>query len=156
MTADELYSQIKNMFNDIGLKLEPGELSLKKNATDYSIKILKNVGFKIKKGNRDHFLIRKIPGYNLPDRYKVDSLKSFPLYHRVWLVFDEDLSDLKKYLLQMYISALPDDDVFGCCNEFKVCSDNMACLKNLKFSARCMYKVNLEAGRIFYGINRNI
>lgn len=48
-------------------------------------------------------------------------------------------------------------DIFGCCNDFVRCSDAGACLKrnNPEYSG-CLYRKNLEAGRIFYGKNKTI
>ena len=46
---------------------------------------------------------------------------------------------------------------FGCCNDFVRCSDARQCLKANDPDYRgCQYRKNLEAGRIFYGKNRNI
>ena len=46
---------------------------------------------------------------------------------------------------------------FGCCNDFLRCSDNRSCIhKDDPFYRGCYYRKNLEAGRIFYGKNRNI
>lgn len=46
---------------------------------------------------------------------------------------------------------------FGCCNDFIRCSDALKCLKVDNPDYRgCSYRKNLEAGRIFYGKNRNI
>lgn len=46
---------------------------------------------------------------------------------------------------------------FGCCNDFNLCSDAKRCLKESDpFYLGCQYRKNLEAGRIFYGKNRNI
>ncbi len=48
-------------------------------------------------------------------------------------------------------------DVFGCCSRYIQCSDAKLCVHSDKKEARgCMYKVNLDNGRIFYGKNRNI
>lgn len=156
MTADELFYEVEALLAELGLDLEPEELTLKKNATDYSIKLMKNVILKIKQGDCDHFFIKKAGDMELLERYQADSLKSFPLYHRAWIFLNNDISDLKNYILELYTRSLPDEDVFGCCNEFKMCSDVKSCVKGLKFSVRCMYKKNLDAGRIFYSINKNI
>lgn len=49
-----------------------------------------------------------------------------------------------------------DADPFGCCNDFVRCSDARACLyPKERFALRCYYRQNLEAGRIFYGKNKN-
>ena len=46
---------------------------------------------------------------------------------------------------------------FGCCNDFILCSDAGHCLKAKDPDYNgCQYRKNLEAGRIFYGINRNV
>lgn len=46
---------------------------------------------------------------------------------------------------------------FGCCDKFNKCSDLKHCVHdNLLFSKACIYRSNLDAGRIFYGKNRNI
>lgn len=46
---------------------------------------------------------------------------------------------------------------FGCCNDFLKCSDAKQCLyPHDRFYNGCYYRKNLEAGRIFYGKNRNV
>lgn len=46
---------------------------------------------------------------------------------------------------------------FGCCSKFIECSDAKKCLhENKLYATSCSYRKNLEAGRIFYGKNRNI
>lgn len=46
---------------------------------------------------------------------------------------------------------------FGCCNDHVRCSDARRCLhEDDKFYLGCIYRKNLEAGRIFYGKNRNV
>lgn len=46
---------------------------------------------------------------------------------------------------------------FGCCNDHVRCSDARRCLhEDDKFYLGCIYRKNLEAGRIFYGANRNV
>lgn len=48
-------------------------------------------------------------------------------------------------------------ETFACCNSFLQCSDAKRCLheKDRNYNG-CYYRKNLEAGRIFYGKNRNI
>lgn len=48
-------------------------------------------------------------------------------------------------------------DLFGCCSSYVECSDSRSCLhKSEPDYAGCMYRKNLEKGRIFYGKNANI
>jgi hypothetical protein len=48
-------------------------------------------------------------------------------------------------------------DSYGCCSRYEMCSDERKCVHpDVKFAQGCMYKKNLENGRIFYGKNRNV
>ena len=49
------------------------------------------------------------------------------------------------------------DTSFACCSDFVRCSDARECLHQTDiFYNHCYYRENLEAGRIFYGKNKNI
>ena len=55
------------------------------------------------------------------------------------------------------LSSSTKGDSFGCCSDFVRCSDALCCLKNDNPAYRgCAYRKNLEAGRVFYGKNKNI
>lgn len=43
-----------------------------------------------------------------------------------------------------------DSDVFGCCNHYKECSDAKKCIRTDDRAEACLYRKNLEAGKIFY------
>lgn len=43
-----------------------------------------------------------------------------------------------------------DSDVFGCCSQYKQCSDAKKCLRTDDRAEACLYRKNLEAGKIFY------
>lgn len=61
------------------------------------------------------------------------------------------LKEKKKEIFRNLIT-----DTFGCCNDFERCSDALQCLHPEKrFYNGCMYRRNLEAGKVFYGKNRN-
>lgn len=46
---------------------------------------------------------------------------------------------------------------FGCCSRFNRCSDAKKCVHDNKlYSKACIYRSNLDEGRIFYGKNRNV
>lgn len=62
------------------------------------------------------------------------------------------LSSRKKEIFRNTIT-----EEFGCCNDFMKCSDAKECLyPQDRFFNGCQYRRNLEAGKIFYGKNRNI
>ena len=49
------------------------------------------------------------------------------------------------------------DTSFACCSAFVRCSDARECLHQTDiYYNHCYYRENLEAGRIFYGKNKNI
>ncbi len=48
------------------------------------------------------------------------------------------------------------DVSFACCNDFERCSDALSCIHpHESFYNHCLYRTNLEAGRVFYGKNKN-
>ncbi len=58
------------------------------------------------------------------------------------------------YRIKLYVSS---SAPFGCCSKFVECSDAKKCVhENKLYATACMYRMNLESGRIFYGKNRNI
>ena len=59
-----------------------------------------------------------------------------------------------EYCINGYVSKA---DRFACCSSFEKCSDALKCVhENKLYSKACMYRDNLDSGRIFYGKNRNI
>lgn len=67
-----------------------------------------------------------------------------------WLSYIEQLTE---YSVRIYESkATP----FACCSRFTECSDAKHCVhENKLYACACMYKTNLDQGRIFYGKNKN-
>ena len=58
------------------------------------------------------------------------------------------------YCIRGYVSKAAR---FGCCSSFTACSDARKCVhENKLYSKACIYRDSLDAGRIFYGKNRNI
>ncbi|HIU09811.1 MAG TPA: hypothetical protein IAB00_00940 [Candidatus Avidehalobacter gallistercoris] len=59
--------------------------------------------------------------------------------------------------LYNYAKKYYSSEIFGCCSKYIQCSDARQCIVNdLAISINCAYFKNLQAGRIFYGKNRNI
>ena len=74
-------------------------------------------------------------------------------------IFSDLLSNTEKahLLLKPMLTDLFSSDVFGCCSKYEECSDNKECVHpDRAFAMACQYKRNLDNGRIFYGVNRNI
>jgi hypothetical protein len=56
-----------------------------------------------------------------------------------------------------YANYCSSQDSFGCCSLYEKCSDVKRCIHENQFYAKkCSYRGNLEAGKIFYGKNKNI
>lgn len=69
--------------------------------------------------------------------------------------------ELVKYIkantMHAYMNYTSKESAFGCCDCFIKCSDVKKCIhENKLFSRACMYRRNLEAGKIFYGKNKTI
>lgn len=84
----------------------------------------------------------------------------FDKLKKLIVIFPMNHSQLIDYLEKLFDCSLelfePSTKI-GCCGKFNECSDNKKCVHENTFYARaCYYRKNLEAGRIFYGKNRNV
>ena len=70
-------------------------------------------------------------------------------------VAEQILKNIEAVFKQCYMEGSVER--FGCCSRYNECSDEKKCIHpDIKFAQGCIYKNNLENGRIFYGINRNM
>lgn len=87
-----------------------------------------------------------------------DGSKKFPVRKASDFTPDQLLAimeDLKRKMQELFLTL--NVEKFGCCNDFIACSDARMCLhQDDRFYNGCYYRKNLEAGRIFYGKNKNI
>lgn len=70
----------------------------------------------------------------------------------------EDVLDLMQQLSEVYMLVLSElgGESFGCCARYIECSDAGKCVHPDYFtSLACLYKRNLDNGRVFYGKNQN-
>ena len=68
-----------------------------------------------------------------------------------------DMLDFIRSIVMQGLAHYESTSSFACCSQFIRCSDEKKCVHvNKLYSKGCMYRANLEAGRIFYGKNRNI
>ncbi|MBP0989755.1 MAG: hypothetical protein J5874_01055, partial [Oscillospiraceae bacterium] len=59
--------------------------------------------------------------------------------------------------IDRFIYPLFQFDSMGCCGKYNECSDAGTCVHDdLIYAGCCMYRKNLEAGKIFYGKKRNV
>ena len=88
----------------------------------------------------------------------VHELKSKPDYIAIDFTPNEDLSYyIAEYLRYAYQHFYTPKLTFGCCSRYMQCSDELHCVHpDQVYAKQCHYRVNLEAGRIFYGKNKTI
>ncbi len=84
-----------------------------------------------------------------PDFFRIP-LEEFPKIEEL-----EDDPDFIKLISDIFLDALSLEP-FGCCHKYVACSDAKKCLHDdLIYATACMYRRNLEKGKIFYGENKN-
>ena len=87
----------------------------------------------------------------------IDGKIYFPALGKDGIFDPEELSSRFQEVLISQLQALFPCDTFGCCSFYQVCSDRKECVHtNPYYAAGCMYKKNLDAGKIFYGVNKNV
>lgn len=67
-----------------------------------------------------------------------------------------DLIIMSDVIIDIYDNTESQVDFFSCCSRYMECSDAKVCIHPDKIHAQgCNYKLNLEVGKIFYGVNAN-
>ena len=76
------------------------------------------------------------------------------------VIFNQDDDSIYSYIENNIIFCLENyssGESFACCSKYVDCSDARKCLhENKMYAMKCKYRKNLEAGKIFYGVNKNI
>jgi hypothetical protein len=95
---------------------------------------------------------------SLPEEAELKELKSDQNFKHI--LFDESMESLYSYIRANVIYCIENylaSSSFGCCSKFEKCSDEKKCLhENKLYSTGCAYRRNLEHGKIFYGLKRNV
>jgi len=95
---------------------------------------------------------------DVPSNATVKELKSDVVFKHI--VFEEGMESLYDYIRSNVIYCVDNYESscsFGCCSRFEECSDAKRCIHENKLYAKgCSYRRNLDSGKIFYGVNRNI
>lgn len=93
-----------------------------------------------------------------PTSADIKKLKSDVFIHVIFSETDNAIFPYIKenilYCLSHYRSK---EKTFGCCSLFIKCSDSQKCIHaNRLYATSCLYRHQLESGKIFYGKNKNI
>lgn len=114
----------------------------------------------IKKDSSVELFIRKEQANEIaiPDTATIKILKSDPNFQHVnFGENDDSIYDFIKKNILYCLANYEATSSFGCCSRFIECSDAKKCVhENKIYSMGCKYRMNLDAGRIFYGKNKNI
>lgn len=97
-----------------------------------------------------------IPDFAIQKKTKADGLFTRIIFNSIEDNIDM-LGNLVKTIVKIGLDYYESGSSFGCCSQFMKCSDAKKCVhENKLYSKGCQYRKNLDAGRIFYGKNRNI
>lgn len=152
-TPQEIYEAITRIVDD------KEYVTLNINKTCSSISMFDGVVFRIRINSRTQCLDtdNSIAVEYVPDISGASLTKSTA--HIPIVVEEESISTIKAMVRDIYEQrrSQVSGDTFGCCNDHVRCSDAGYCLhlKDREYWG-CYYRKNLEAGRIFYGKNKNI
>lgn len=170
---EKLENMIKNVkidnFNiyDVCEKKEKLKLNDEYKNDTFSYKIFENnilLKYNTMKKISDFIEIRYI-NENIYDRIKNKmenvQYKEGDLYIRISIDNIDQLDILEKEIqdifIEMFLQYMNTAESFGCCSRYEECSDEKHCVQNdVRLRCSCMYKKNLDAGRIFYGKNKNV
>lgn len=162
MEAVSIFQKIKSHLNqqaqDNAIGTDLIALSKTKKKGDYTVKIDKTVLCKIICQNNQNY-IRISKQYakflkDFPGNYTIAKDNNYLLPIAQEKNLDQILVVLSNIFDDITLSDVPH---FGCCSRYVACSDAKQCVhpdKNI--SKACGYKKNLDSGKIFYGINKNI
>ncbi len=68
----------------------------------------------------------------------------------------DNVIELAHPICAVAVEELSCGERFGCCSRYEQCSDERKCINPDQFMAlACVYRKNLENGKIFYGKNKN-
>ena len=128
-------------------------------------KAVRNMLAKIKMNGKKPFIAFRSKYYHafIGLGYPLYEVKSDAGFFRIELsdFFERELNKEQKQRLtevigQMFLDTM-NFSSFGCCDLYTQCSDKKKCLhEDLLYATSCMYRKNLERGKIFYGDNKNV
>lgn len=156
MNANMFFEDLKTILEIKGIKTT--HFKFQKNKNDYSIKFKANIVFKLNE-NKELLYIKTDFADNVLLFFHDTDFTSDASFVRLPFALAEkhmdEINNLFLIIIKKYLE-LSDLNTFGCCSKYIQCSDEKKCLypDNVDYMG-CLYKRNLEKGRIFYGKNKN-
>lgn len=161
---DILNKIIENINDDIIPQNEREKITYNVNKNrSISFMVFKNILLKITFQKAKMFVeARKLDCISIEElekNFESIKYKENELYVKIYINDINEINKISKELQEVYkyLYANEPVDNYGCCSRFVECSDALKCINpDKKLSKGCQYRKNLEAGRIFYGKNKNI
>lgn len=144
-------------------ELIAGTLELKENkvksiVVGYSVYLKKELAAKVKVKTYSLLLHKKLVNIDIISGYVYSKDLQNP---KGFVEFEFEDPDCFwssfQYVINTFLASYVPTERFGCCHRYVECSDAKKCIAPDKIHAKgCIYKDNLEKGKIFYGKNKNI
>ncbi len=166
MDKKEILNEIEQVIDPSYLKLSI--LELQNNSADYDSIVIKSpttLYRNVLSGNKSVLFCRlktekKMKYFSFSSKYEKDfhlcgletsSIQSEPDFVRIGIdEFMNALPNIQKLLNKIFVESFSFPS-FGCCSKFKECSQEGLCIhEDLLYATACMYRKNLESGKIFY------
>lgn len=139
--------------------LKSGMISIRaKNDVCARIKLTANLHYiEVKPDYKDEFTAAGA-STSQADEQDIQNKQGSNGWSRIAIDSIDDVLSMTKPLSAVFVLVLTKEGAgFSCCSRYMQCSDEKKCLHpDFLTSLACAYKRNLEAGRIFYGKNKNI
>lgn len=165
---DEILEILNIIINNISNEIIPQNerekivYNINKNSS-ISFMVFKNILLKITFQKTRMFIeIRKLENINLDElskKFEEIKYKEDELYIKIYINEIKDINKINNEVKEIYKYLYSNEPVenYGCCSRFTECSDALKCINpDKKLAKGCQYRENLESGKIFYGINKNI
>lgn len=171
--TDEIFNIIKNMIKPE--YLENCVFWLKKNASNYDSIVVSSKKTVYRNTDTGELLFARIsfkgkfPYISFSEKYRdlfienqigLTNSKTDHKFFKISLnIFDMQSEEYKRLplifnLIFIDVFSCP---AFGCCSKYVECSNARYCIHDdLAYATACQYRKNLEKGKIFYGLNKNI
>lgn len=158
---ETVYNTIIKIIAEEGYHSEILSLEKLNTSGEYNVKVLKKPMCKICVKAKSKFLQMRYKYLCIVKDSNVNYSLTSSTSPMIRIGFDaqSDIVAMKSLVLQAFEIAYVEntEETFGCCNSFIKCSDARKCTHpNHLFALGCMYRKNLEAGRIFYGANPTV
>ena len=167
-----IFNKLEKMIKDVKIdnfniydvceKSEKLKLNDEYKNNTFSYKIFKNsilLKYNVMKKISDFIEIRYINENildSIKEKFENVQYKEYDLYIRISIddINQIDIleNEIQDSFIEMFLQYMNTEESFGCCSKYVECSDAKHCVQtDVRLRCSCMYKKNLDSGKIFYG-----